>query len=99
MGVFYVLNFLVSVMPFVFIQTWVYVKNNRSMIATIIFHLFVNLMQEKIAMTSQTKCIQTIFITIAGVLVVLMNRELFFETEHVGRLLESQLKEADVNES
>lgn len=99
MGVFYVLNFLVSVMPFVFIQTWVYVKNNRSMIATIIFHLFVNLMQEKIAMTPQTKCIQTIFITIAGVLVVLMNRELFFETEHVGRLLESQFKEADVNES
>lgn len=38
MGIFYVLNFLISAIPLNFIQTWVYVKNNRSMLATIIFH-------------------------------------------------------------
>lgn len=63
------------------------VKNNRSMLACIIFHLFVNTMQEKIAMTPQTKCVETAVVTLAAVLVVATNREMFFETEHIGNLL------------
>lgn len=88
MGALYVINFLVSVIPLDFIQTWVYVKNNRSMLATVIFHMFVNVMQEKINMSPQTKCIETIFVTIAAVIIVLTNKEMFFETKHVGNLLE-----------
>ena len=88
LGVGYVLNFLISVVPMGFLTTWVYVKNNRSMLACIVFHLFVNTMQEKIAMTPQTKCVETIVVTLAAVFVVLTNREMFFETEHVGNLLE-----------
>jgi len=87
LGTLYVLNFLISVIPMDFLTTWVYVKNNRSMLACIIFHLFVNVMQEKVAMTPQTKCVETIVITAAAVLVVLTNKELFFEKEHIGRLL------------
>lgn len=87
MGLLYVVNFLVSVIPLDFLQTWVYVKNNRSMLATIIFHLFVNVMQEKVNMTPETKCIETIFIAIAAVVIVLTNKEMFFETKHVGNLL------------
>ena len=87
LGLVYVLNFLISVTPMGFLTTWVYVKNNRSMLACIIFHLFVNTMQEKIAMTPQTKCVQTLVITAAAVLVVATNREMFFEKEHVGNLL------------
>lgn len=90
LGVVYVLNFLVSAVFVDFIQTWVYVKNNRSMLATIIFHLFLNLMQEKIAMTPETKIIETLFVLIASIIVVLANKKLFFETDHVGRLLEKQ---------
>lgn len=41
-------------------------------------------------MTPETKCIETIFITIAAVIVVLTNKKMFFETEHVGKLLEIQ---------
>ena len=67
LGLFYVLNFLISVSPMGFLTTWVYVKNNRSMLVCIIFHLFVNTMQEKIAMTPQTKCVETIVITLAAV--------------------------------
>lgn len=93
LGVVYVLNFLVSAVFVDFIQTWVYVKNNRSMLATIIFHLFLNLMQEKIAMTPETKIIETFFVLIASIIVVLTNRKLFFETDHVGRLLEKQEEE------
>ncbi len=88
MGVVYILNFLLSVIPLNFLQTWVYVKNNRSMLATIIFHLFINIMQEKINMTPETKCIETIFVVIAAVIVVMTNKELFFETKHVGNLLD-----------
>lgn len=88
LGFGYVLNFFVSVMPLGFITTWVYVKNNRSMMASICFHLFVNFFQEKIAMTPQTKCVETVVITFAAAGVVLANKELFFETDHVGKLLE-----------
>ena len=90
MGLLYVLNFLVSVIPLDFLQTWVYVKNNRSMLATIIFHLFINIMQEKINMTPETKCIETIFVTIVSIIIVLTNKEMFFETKHVGNLLEEE---------
>lgn len=87
LGIVYILNFLVSVIPMNFLTTWVYIKNNRSMLACIILHLFVNTMQEKIAMTPQTKCLETIVIIGAAILVVLTNKELFFEKEHVGNLL------------
>ncbi len=93
MGALYVINFLVSAVPVDFLQTWVYVKNNRSMLATIIFHLFLNVMQEKIAMTPETKCIETVFMALAAAAVVITNKKLFFETDHVGRLLEIQEKE------
>ena len=87
LGPIYVLNFLISVVPMGFLTTWVYVKNNRSMLACIIFHLFVNTMQEKIAMTPQTKCVETIVVTLAAVLAVATNREMFFKKEHIGNLL------------
>lgn len=87
LGVGYVLNFLVSVNPMGFLTTWVYVKNNRSMLACIIFHLFINTMQEKIAMTPQTKCIETVVVFLAAIFVVLTNKEMFFEKEHIGNLL------------
>lgn len=90
LGIGYVLNFLISVVPLGFLTTWVYVQNNRSMLSCIIFHLFVNFFQEKIAMTAQTKCVETVVIAIAAVVIVLTNKEMFFETSHVGRLLEYQ---------
>ncbi len=83
LGIGYVLNFLISVIPMNFLTTWVYIKNNRSMLACIILHLFVNTMQEKIAMTPQTKCLETLVITGAAALIVLTNKELFFEKEHI----------------
>ena len=93
LGVVYVINFLVSAIPVDFIQTWLYVKNRRSMLATIIFHIFINVMQEKIAMTPETKIIETFVIAVAAVIIVLTNKDMFFETRHVGRLLELQAED------
>ena len=62
----------------------------RFTLACMIFHLFVNFMQEKIAMTPETKCVETIVITLVTVIIVVIKKDMFFETRHVGRLLEMQ---------
>ena len=84
----YVINFFVSGIPLGFIITWVYLVSDRSILACMVFHLFVNFMQEKIAMTPETKCVETLVVTAATVVIVLANKDMFFETRHVGRLLE-----------
>jgi membrane protease YdiL (CAAX protease family) len=80
-------NFFVSIMPLGFIVTWVYVKNSRSILATAIFHFFVNFLQEKIAMTQITKCIETFVLFAAAAAIVAANKDLFFEKRHIGHLL------------
>ena len=81
----YVINFFVSGIPLGFIITWVYLASDRSILACMVFHLFVNFMQEKIAMTPETKCVQTIVVIAATVIIVAAKRDMFFETRHVGR--------------
>ncbi len=84
----FVINFFVSGIPLGFIITWVYLASDRSILACMVFHLFVNLMQEKIAMTPLTKCVETLVVSVAAALIVLAEKDMFFETRHVGRLLE-----------
>ena len=86
----FAVNFFVSAVPMGFIITWVYLVSDRSILACMIYHMFVNFMQEKIAMTPETKCVETIVVTAVAVFIVLTNKEMFFETKHVGRLLESR---------
>ena len=89
----YVFNFFISGIPLGYIITWVYLVSDRSILACMIFHLFVNFMQEKIAMTPGTKCVETIVVTIAAGIIVMCNRKMFFETDHVGRLLKTRFGE------
>ena len=91
----YVINFFISGIPLGYIITWVYLVSDRSILACMIFHLFVNFMQEKIAMTPETKCLETIVVTIATVIIVMCNKKMFFETDHVGRLLKTQFGESE----
>ena len=86
----FVVNFFVSAVPMGFIITWVYLASNRSILACIIFHLFVNFMQEKIAMTPETKCVETIIVFIATAVIVIANRDMFFETRHIGHILDAE---------
>ena len=89
----YVVNFFVSGIPLGYLITWVYLASDRSILACMVFHLFVNFMQEKIAMTPETKCVETVVVTAAAAVIVLMNKEMFFETRHVGRLPEEAGRE------
>ena len=84
----YVVNFFVSGIPMGFVITWVYLESDRSILACMIFHFFVNFMQEKIALTPETKCLETIVITGVTIIIVMAKKDMFFETRHVGRLLE-----------
>ncbi len=86
----YVVNFFVSGIPLGFIITWVYLVSDRSILACMIFHLFVNFMQEKIAMTPETKCVETIVVTVAAAAIVLANKDMFFETRHIGHILDAE---------
>ena len=86
----YVVNFFLSGIPLGYIITWVYLVSDRSILACMVYHLTVNFLQEKIAMTPETKCIETVVVTVVAALVVLANRDIFFETRHVGRLLETR---------
>ena len=88
MSNWYMINFFISVVPMGFVTTWVYVKNGRSMLASILFHLFVNFIQEKVAMTQNTKCIESLMVTVAAIIIVLCNRDMFFEKRHIGHILE-----------
>ena len=89
----YVVNFFINGIPLGFIITWVYLVSDRSILACMVFHLVVNFMQEKIAMTQETKCVETIVVIIAAAIIVLMNKDMFFETRHVGKLLETRYGE------
>ena len=95
----YVVNFFVSGIPMGFIITWVYLASDRSILACMIFHLVVNFLQEKIAMTQETKCVETIVVTIATVIIVVLKKDMFFETRHVGRLLETLSGDKDKEEA
>ena len=86
----FVVNFFVSAIPMGFIITWVYLASDRSILACIIFHLFVNFMQEKIAMTPETKCVETIVVFAVTAILVIVKKDMFFETRHVGRILEEK---------
>lgn len=41
----------------------------------------------KIALTPQTKCVETIVIFFVAAFIILTNKEMFFEREHIGYLL------------
>ena len=88
----YVVNFFISGIPLGFVITWVYLVSDRSILACMVYHLFVNFMQEKIAMTPETKCVETIVTILAAAIIVIANRDMFFETRHVGCLLETSVR-------
>lgn len=91
----YVINFFVGAILMGYIITWVYLVSDRSILACMVFHLFVNFMQEKIAMTAETKCVETIVIFIVTAIIVLLNKKMFFGTDHVGRLLKTRFGEGN----
>lgn len=85
-SMWFMLNFIVSIMPLAFIITWVYLKNEKNIFACAFIHMFINFVQEKVAMTAITKCVETFVLAAVAIVIVLCNKEMFFEKEHTGNL-------------
>lgn len=62
MNLVYALNFMVSLFPAAFLMSWIYFKNNRSIIAIIIFHMMLNLFSVLFQTEQFTKCIITLML-------------------------------------
>jgi membrane protease YdiL (CAAX protease family) len=77
-SIVYVINFFVSVLPVAILINWVYYKNNRSIIAAFLFHLTLNLFSVLFQTEQFTKCIITSLLLMVSILVVIRNREFFF---------------------
>lgn len=88
MDFWYMVNFFVSALPLDFFLTWVYVKSRRSIFACVIIHFVINFLQEQIAMTQVTKSLETVVLSVFVAVIILANKEMFFERKHIGRLLE-----------
>ena len=74
----YALNFFISVIPMTILTNWLYFKNNRSIIAAIIFHVVVVMSSEIFMVTNQTKCMVTIVISLFAAWVIMRDRQFFF---------------------
>ena len=70
MGIPYVLNFFVSLVPFSIILNWLYHKTNRSILLAILFHIVAVVCPEAFRVEESTKFIQTgILLVVAAVIV------------------------------
>jgi membrane protease YdiL (CAAX protease family) len=79
MNPMYVVNFFVSVLPAAILINWLYYKNNRSILAAILFHMTLVATSEAFQTQQFTKCIVTIVLLAISTLVIVGNRAFFFE--------------------
>jgi uncharacterized protein len=76
-------NFFVSIIPLGVIISWICIKNRKSVLAAIIFHFFVNISQEILNMSQTTKCIETMVLTVVAVIIIALDKKMFFSKEHI----------------
>lgn len=61
------------------IITWMCLKNRKSIILAIIFHFLINLNQELLAITQDTKIIETGVLFLVAAAIILYDKKMFFE--------------------
>lgn len=78
-GAIYSINFVVSLIPLVFIMNWIYYKTNRNIVLPIILHITAGFFNEIFATHPMSKVIQTGLLLIVSVYLVVKDKELFFK--------------------
>ena len=76
----YAVNFFLSIIPMGMIVSWVCIRNNKSILAAVLFHFIINISQEMFNITQQTKCIQTSVIFAMAIAVILVDSKVFYPT-------------------
>ncbi len=75
----YTANFFVGVVAMAFIINWLYYRNNRSIVACFLFHLSANVAMSVIPAEPFTKCIVTLLMLVIAGVIILLDRNLFFD--------------------
>jgi len=83
----YTANFFVSVVAMAFIINWLYERNNRSIIACFLFHLSANVAMSFIPAEQFTKIIVSVLLLLIAAVIVIRDRDLYFEKKARGREL------------
>jgi uncharacterized protein len=89
MGLPYVLNFFVSLVPFSIILNWLYYKTNRSILTGILYHVAAVITPEAFGVEDSTKFIQTAILVLVAVGIVAKDRA-FFSSHSSPTLIESR---------
>lgn len=75
-------NFFASVVAMAFLITWLYERNNRSIIACFLFHLSANVSFSFIAAEQFTKGIVTVLLLLIAGVIVVADRQRYFAAEY-----------------
>ncbi len=84
-NVWFAVNFFASIIPMGVIISWICIKNRKSVLAAILFHFIINISQEILNITQITKCLETVVLIGVAAVIVVLDREMFFSTEHLSR--------------
>jgi len=77
-GMIYSINFVVSLIPFVFIMNWLYYKTNRNIILPIIFHITAVFFNEIFNTHPMSKVFQTGLLLLVTIYLLIKDKDLFF---------------------
>ncbi len=77
-GALYSLNFAFSLFVFVILMNWLYFKTKRNIFIAVFFHTAANITNEIFATHPDSKVIQTILLLIVAILVLFIDRKMFF---------------------
>ena len=83
-NIWFAVNFFVSIVPMGMIISWICLKNRKSILAAILFHFIINISQEILNITQMTKCIETVVLVGVAAAIVVLDKKMFFSTEHLG---------------
>ena len=78
LGIVYVLNFFVSVFVVAILMNWVYYKTDRSIPALVLFHAVLNFSSMILRTEQFTKCLATGILGLVAIIIIVCDREYFF---------------------
>ena len=82
-GLIYGINFLLSIVPFVFLMNWLYYKTGRNIFVSIVFHITAGLFNELFCPHPDSKIIQTGILMVITLVVLLIDEDFFFKRSYL----------------
>jgi membrane protease YdiL (CAAX protease family) len=81
-GIMYSINFLVSLIPYLIIDNWLYYKTNRNMLLEVLFHFLAGFSNEIFRTHPDSKIIQTILLLLFAIVLICKEKSFFFSKTH-----------------